>query len=340
MKKVVGFGDMMISFHPAGYKRFIQADCMELNYTGAEANVLVSLSRFKIPTSFVTRLPDNDIAECAIACMNKYGVATDNIIRGGERMGVIYTEKGASQRPSRVVYDRKHTAIATAKRNEFDWEVILQGASWFHFTGITAALSDDTAIICEDACKIAKKLGLTISCDLNYRKNLWSEEKAKSVMERLVCFADVLIANEEDADKVLGIKANHTDVITGKLDRDGYTEVARLLRERYGVKHVGITLRESLSASDNNWSAMLANESGSYFSRKYSMHIINRVGGGDAFTAALIYAFIKEMSPQAAIEFAAAASCLKHSLEEDFNLISVEDVQRLTSGDASGRVQR
>lgn len=341
MKKVVGFGDMMLSLHPVGYKRFIQADAMELNYTGAEANVLVSLSRFKVPTSFVTKLPVNEMAECAVACLNRYGVDTAEVVRGGDRMGVIYTEKGASQRPSKVVYDRKFTSIATAARKDFDWKQILShDVGWFHFTGITAALSDNTALICEDACKAAKEMGITISCDLNYRKNLWTEAKAKSVMDGLVRYVDVLIANEEDADKVLGIKASHTDVQTGKLDREGYIEVAKQLREQYGVKKVGITLRESISASDNNWSAMLSDADGSYFSRKYAIHIVNRVGGGDSFTAALIYALVQNYEPQAAIEFAAAASCLKHTIEEDFNLVTVEEVQRLAGGDASGRVQR
>ena len=234
MKKIVGFGDMLVSFAPAGYLRFIQADSMELNYTGAEANVLVSLARFGMDTELVTRLPDNAIAECAAACMRKYNVGTSKIVYGGERIGVIYTERGASQRPSKVVYDRKHTSIATSVPEDYDWDSIFdENVGWFHFTGITAALSDSTAQVCLAACKAAKAKGITVSCDLNYRKNLWSEEKARAVMDELVTYVDVLIANEEDADKVLGIRAADTDVTAGRLSREGYKDVARRIREKY-----------------------------------------------------------------------------------------------------------
>jgi len=240
-----------------------------------------------------------------------------------------------------VVYDRKHTSIAAAAREDFDWNHIFDHETgWFHFTGITAALSDNTANICEDACRAAKEKKITISCDLNYRKNLWTEEKARSVMSSLIRGIDVLIANEEDADKVLGIKAANTDVTTGKLSKEGYIEVARKLCEAYGVRYVGITLRESISASDNIWSAMLYDGKNAYFSKKYDVHIVNRVGGGDAFAAGLIYALGHGYQPQNSIEFAAAASCLKHSIERDFNLVTVEEVNRLAGGDASGRVQR
>lgn len=341
MKRIVGFGDMLVSLSPPGYQRFIQASSMDVNYTGAEANVLVSLSYLGMDTEFVTRLPDNSMGECAVACMKKFGVDTNKIVYGGERIGVIYTEKGASQRPSKVLYDRKHTSIATAQPADFDWDKIFdENAGWFHFTGITAALSDSTAAICLEACKAAKARGITISCDLNYRKNLWSEEKAKFVMEKLVRYVDILVANEEDADKVLGIKASDTDVNTGKLSREGYIEVARQLCETYGVKNVGITLRRSISASDNAWSAMLFDGEKSYFSKEYMIHIVNRVGGGDSFTAGLIYALSNSYEPQNAIEFAAAASCLKHSIEMDFNLVSVDEVEKLAGGDGSGRVQR
>ena len=340
MKKVIGFGDMLVSFAPAGYLRFIQADSMELNYTGAEANVLVSLAGFGMKTELVTRLPKNAISECALACMRKYNVGTEKIVFGGDRIGVIYTERGASQRPSRVVYDRKYTSIATAQPGDFDWDSIFADASWFHFTGITAALSDSTAKLCLEACKKAKEKGITVSCDLNYRKNLWSEEKARSVMEELVTYVDVLIANEEDADKVLGIRAKDSDVTAGKLSREGYEAVARRICEQYGVKKVGITLRKSLSASDNLWSAMLYDGESSYFSKEYAVHIVNRVGGGDSFTAGLIYSLTNGYEPQRAVEFAAAASCLKHSIEMDFNLVSVEEVEKLAGGDGSGRVQR
>lgn len=341
MKKFLGFGDMLVSLAPSGYQKFIQAESMEVNYTGAEANVLVSLSCFGAKTELVTRLPDNAISQCAVACMRKFGVGTDKIVYGGKRIGVIYTERGASQRPSQVIYDRAGTGISTAVPGDFDWNSIFDSdVGWFHFTGITAALSDGCAALCLEACKEAKKRGITISCDLNYRKKLWTEEKAKSVMEELVRYVDVLVANEEDAEKVLGIKAADTDVNTGKLSRNGYVQVAKQLCSKYGVKKVGITLRRSLSASDNAWSAMLYDGSDSYFSREYMIHIVDRVGGGDSFTAGLIYAISNDFKPQHAIEFAAAASCLKHSIEKDFNLVSIEEVEKLASGDGSGRVQR
>lgn len=340
MKKIVGFGDMLVSFAPAGYLRFIQADRMDVNYTGAEANVLVSLSQFGLETEFVTRLPSNPISECAQAWMNKFRVGTRHIAYGGERIGVIYTERGASQRPSRVVYDRGHTAMSTARPKDFDWNTIFEDACWFHFTGITAALSDSCAEICLEACRKAREKGLIISCDLNYRKKLWSEEKARSVMEKLIRYVDVLIANEEDADKVLGIRADNTDVTAGKLNREGYVDVAHKICKSYGVKQVGITLRRSLSATDNAWSAMMYDGEKAYFSQEYMIHIVNRVGGGDSFTAALIYALYKNYEPQHAVEFAAAASCLKHSIEQDFNLVSVQEAEALAGGDASGRVQR
>lgn len=339
-KKTAGFGDMLVSLSPEGYLRFIQADGFAVNYTGAEANVLVSLSSLGMETEFITRLPDNAVAKCAVACMRKYGVGTEKIVYGGERIGVIYTEKGASQRPSRVVYDRKYTAIATAQPGDFDWESIFEDVGWFHFTGITAALGDGTALLCQEACAAARRRGITVSCDLNYRKNLWSEEKARSVMEKLVPMVDVLVANEEDADKVLGIRAADTDVTGGKLSRAGYVDVARRICERYGVKKVGITLRRSLSASDNAWSAMLYDGADSFFSREYMIHIVDRVGGGDSFTAGLIYALSNGYEPQRAVDFAAAASCLKHSIELDFNLVTVDEVEKLVGGDQSGRVQR
>lgn len=338
--KIVGFGDMLVSFAPDGYRRFIQADSMHVNYTGAEANVLASLSCFGLDTEFVTRLPDNPISACAVAFLRKFGIGTGRIVYGGDRIGVIYTECGASQRPSQVVYDRMHTSICEACPEDFDWDAIFADASWFHFTGITAALSDSTAACCLAACKAAKAKGITISCDLNYRKKLWSEAKARSVMEELVRYVDVLVANEEDADKVLGIRSDDTDVETGKLNKAGYEDVARRICSLYGVKKVGITLRQSLSASDNVWSAMLFDGDKAYFSREYMIHIVNRVGGGDSFSAGLIYSLVSGFGAQKAIEFAAAASCLKHSIEEDFNLVSVKEVEALAAGNGSGRVQR
>ena len=340
MGTIVGFGDLLVSLAPRGYLRFVQADGFDVNYTGAEANVLVSLSTFGLKTEMVTRLPENPISQCAINCLRRFGVGTEKFVFGGARTGVIYTEKGASQRPSSVVYDRKHTSIVTASPEDFDWDSIFADAEWFHFTGITAALSDSDAAICLEACRKAKEKGITVSCDLNYRKKLWTPEKAGSVMKKLVKYADVLVANEEDAEKVLGIRSEGTDVENGKLNREGYIKVARRICGEFGVKQVAITLRESRSASDNGWSALLFDGDRAFFSREYDIHIVNRVGGGDSFTAGLIYALYKGYDAQHAIEFAAAASCLKHSIENDFNLVTVSEAEALAAGNASGRVQR
>ena len=340
MKKIVGFGDLLVSLAPAGYLRFRQADSFDVFYTGAEANVLAALACFGQETEFVTRLPKNPIAQSAVDHLRRFGIGTDRIVYGGDRIGVIYTEKGASQRASSVVYDRMNSAICEAQPSDFEWDSIFADAGWFHFTGITAALSDSTAAICLEACKKAKEKGLTISCDLNYRKKLWSEEKAKRVMEELVTYVDVLVANEEDADKILGIKSTGTDVNTGKLNKEGYIDVAAQICQKYGVKKVGITLRKSISASDNAWSCMLYDGKEAHFSREYMIHIVNRVGGGDSFSAGLIYSLFNGYESQDAIEFAAAASCLKHSIEFDFNLVSVDEVKALAGGNGSGRVQR
>jgi 2-dehydro-3-deoxygluconokinase len=255
-------------------------------------------------------------------------------------VGIYFLEKGASQRPSKVIYDRAHSAIAEAVEPDFDWDRIFQGVSWFHFTGITPALSDSAAAICLDACRAAKSKGITVSCDLNYRANLWTREKAGEVMGRLMEFVDICVANEEDAADVFGIRASGSDVTTGKISHDGYKEVAAALIKRFGFKKTAITLRESISANDNNWAAMLCTGDDFYFSKKYAVHIVDRVGGGDSFSAGLIYAFLKEMAPQEGLEFAVAASCLKHTIEGDFNLVSVDEVKKLAGGNASGRVQR
>lgn len=340
MKKVVGFGDFLVRLSPQGYLKFIQAEHFDVNYTGAEANVLVSLSCMGVDTELVTRVPDNAIAESGIALMRKYGVGTKNVVYGGERMGVFYLEKGASQRPSRIVYDRKYSSIAMAEPGMFDWDTIFEGASNFHVTGITPALGPKMPEVCIEAVKKAKEHGLTVSCDLNYRKNMWTAEQAKACMEEMLKYIDILIANEEDADKVLGIKAADTDVISGKLNKDGYVDVADQLCKKYGVKQVGITLRKSISASDNEWGALLYTEGKAYFSKTYPIHIVDRVGGGDSFAAGLLYGEVQGFDPQKKIEYAAAASCLKHSIELDFNLSSVKEVELLMNGDASGRVQR
>ena len=340
MKKIVCFGELMLSLEPDGYRRFVQADEFHVFYTGAESNVCASLAQFGMNAQFVTRLPENEIADSAVASLRRYGIGTDYIVRGGDRIGVIYTERGASQRPSKVIYDRKHTAISESGPETFDWEAIFRDADWFHFTGITPALSDSVAEACLLACKTAKRLGVRISCDLNFRKKLWNSEKAGRVMSELLAYVDVLIANEEDVEKVLGICPANTDVTAGRLDCTSYADVAQQLSRRFGMEYVATTLRKSISASDNDWSAMLYHNGNTVFSREYHIHIVNRVGGGDSFAAALIYAMLNGFDEQKTVEFAAAASCLKHTIEDDYNLVSVDEVMTLMNGDGSGRVQR
>ena len=338
--KFVCFGEIMARLNPEGYLRFTQANHLELSYAGGEANVAVSLSNYGKNASFVTKLPVNDMAKSAVMSLKSQGVDVSDIVYGGERLGIYFVEKGASQRPSKVIYDRKYSSIATAEENNFDWEKIFAGASWFHFTGITPALGDNVADICEVACKTAKKMGLTVSCDLNYRKNLWSSQKAGEVMGRLMQYVDLCIANEEDAEKVFGIKADNTDITGGELSSDEYMQVAKTLAESYNIGKVAITLRGSISASDNNWAGMLYNNGECYFSKNYLIHIVDRVGGGDSFGGGLIYALSEGYTPQQAIEFAVAASCLKHTIEQDFNQVTVNEVKQLMAGDGSGRVQR
>lgn len=330
----------MLRLAPEGYYRFVQAKTYGATYGGGEANVAVSLANFGMDAAFVTKLPSHEIGQAGVNSLRKYGVDTSMITRGGSRVGIYFLEKGASQRPSKVIYDRAGSSIAEAVTADFDWDTIFEGADWFHFTGITPALNDNVAEICREACRKAKEKGITISCDLNYRNKLWSKEKAGEVMGELCRYVDVCIANEEDAGDVFGIKAANTDVTTGKVNHEGYQAVAKQLADRFGFSKVAITLRESVSANDNNWAAMLYDGTEYYFSKKYPMHIVDRVGGGDSFGGGLIYACLQEMEPQQVIEFAVAASCLKHSIEGDFNMVSVDEVMKLAGGDASGRVQR
>ena len=339
-KKVVTFGEIMLRLAPEGYQRFVQASSYGASYGGGEANVAVSLANFGMDSVFVTKLPGHEIGQAGVNALRQFGVDTSHIVRGGDRVGIYYLEKGASQRPSKVIYDRAGSSIATASAADFDWDRIFEGASWFHFTGITPALGDNVAAICEEACRTARARGITVSCDLNYRNKLWTKEKAGQVMDGLCRYVDVCIANEEDAGDVFGIRAAATDVSKGEVNREGYREVAKQLAERFGFRAVAITLRESVSASDNYWAAMLYTGGSCYFSGKYAVHIVDRVGGGDAFAGGLIYALLQEYGPQEAIEFAAAAGCLKHSVEGDFNQVRVDEVTRLAGGDGSGRVQR
>ncbi len=340
MKKVVTFGELMLRLAPEGYLRFVQADTFQATYGGGEANVAVSLANYGLDARFVTCLPKHEIGQAAVNSLRKYGVDTSYITRTGKRVGIYYLEKGASQRPSKVIYDRADSSIATAKQEDFDWDAIFEDVGWFHFTGITPALGDNVAEICLTACKKAKERGITVSCDLNFRKKLWTSEKAGQVMGELCQYVDVCIANEEDADKVFGIRADDTDVTGGKLNHEGYIQVAEKLTERFGFKAVAITLRSSISANDNIWAAMLYTDGKAHFSKSYNMHIVDRVGGGDSFGGGLIYAYMMNYAPQDILEFAVAASCLKHSVEGDYNMMSVEEVAALAGGDGSGRVQR
>ena len=340
MSSIVCFGEIMGRLNPEGYLKITQATKLELSFAGGEANVAVSLANFGEHAAFVTKLPDNDLGKSVLKTLKSYDVDVSKILFGGERLGLYFVEKGASQRPSKVTYDRKHSSIATAARSDFDWDAIFKDCKWFHFTGITPALSDETAEICLDACKKARENGIIVSCDLNYRKNLWPSKKASEVMTRLMPFVNVCIANEEDAEKVFGIISQKSDVSSGKLDQDGYISVAKQLTEQFGFDQVAITLRGSISASENNWAAMVYSDGKSYFSKNYLIHIVDRVGGGDSFGGALIYALVSKYDPQTAVEFAVAASCLKQTIEFDFNQVSVEEVKKLMDGDGSGRVQR
>ncbi len=339
-KRVVTFGEIMLRLQPDNYLRFVQVDHYEATYGGGEANVSVSLANYGLDSRYVTKLPAHEIGQAAVNSLRKFGVDTSYITRGGGRVGIYFNEKGASQRGSKCIYDRAHSAIAEAKKEDFNWDEIFEGADWFHFTGITPAVSDSLAEITLEAVKKAKEKGIKVSCDLNYRGKLWSKEKASEVMGEICKYVDVCIANEEDAGDVFGIKASSTDVTTGKLNREGYIEVAKKLTERFGFEKVAITLRESLSANDNNWSAMLYSGDEAFFSKKYALHIVDRVGGGDSFGAGLIYSLVNDYAPQETIEFAVAASALKHSIEGDFNMVSVDEVNKLAGGDGSGRIQR
>lgn len=340
MSKVVCFGEIMLRLQPPGYQRFEQASNFEVVYGGGEANVAVSLANYGEEGVFVTKVPDNAIGQAAINEMRRYGVNTKYMIKGGPRLGIYFCEKGASQRPSNVVYDRANTSISTSQKEDFNWNEIFADAKWFHFTGITPALGDNVAESVLAACKAAKAKGVTISCDLNFRKKLWSSEKAGKVMGQLMEYVDVCIANEEDAEKVFGIKADATDIVGGKLSHEGYKKVAEELTKRFNFKAVAITLRGSISASDNNWAAMLYKDGEFYFSKNYAIRIVDRVGGGDSFGGGLIYSLVNGYSNQDALEFAVAASCLKHTIEGDHNHVSVAEVKTLAGGDGSGRVQR
>lgn len=340
-KKVVTFGEIMLRLSTPLHRRFVQSSVFEAMYSGGEANVAVSLAGFGLEAAYVTKIPDNPIGHAAVNYLRQFGVITDYISRGGARLGIYFLESGAVQRPSKVVYDRAGSSISSAKEEDFDWEEIFTGAEWFHWTGITPAISDNAAACVKNACETAKAKGLTISCDLNYRKKLWTKQKANTVMSALIPFVDVCICNEEDASDVFGIAAPESDVNRGAVDLSGYEYVARKLHEQCKLKKVAITLRQSYSASHNGWQALLLDGENCHFSTKYNiLPIVDRVGGGDSFGSGLIYSLITGKKPEEAIEFAAAASALKHTIHGDFNLVSVEEVDKLAQGNASGRVER
>ena len=340
--KVLSFGEILLRLASPGYTKLFQKDSLDATFCGGEANVAVSLAILGQESSFITKVPNNDVGRAAINSMRYFGVNTSKVIYGGGRLGTYYLEKGASQRPSKVIYDRAYSSIALAEPEEFDWDVILDGVEWFHWTGINPALSQNVADICRQACVIAKKKGITVSCDLNYRGNLWSSAEAQETMTKLMPYVDVCVANEEDAEKVLGIKAADTDVENGKLDRNGYKDVALQICGKSGCKYVAITLRQSYSASRNGWSGMLydATKGETYFSKTYDIQVVDRVGGGDSFTAGLIYALSNGLENEYAINFAVAASCLKHTMEGDYNRSTVLDIEKLISSGGNGRVQR
>lgn len=340
MGRVVTFGEIMLRLAPNGYYRFFQDDQLQATFGGGEANVAVSLANYGIKTSFVTKLPSHAIGQAAVNNLRYFGVDTDFIARGGERVGIYYLEKGASQRGSVCIYDRAHSSIQEADASDFNWDEIFDGAEWFHFTGITPALGANLVNICEEACKAAKAKGVKISCDLNYRGKLWTRDEAREAMTRLCKYVDVCISNEEDAKDVFGIEAVGSDIYGGKLDTEGYKSVAKQLADKFGFEKVAITLRTSISANDNDWQGMLYDGENYCFSKQYHLHIVDRVGGGDSFGGGLIYSLLSGYSTQDAIEFAVAASALKHSIEGDFNRVTVAEVKKLAGGDASGRVQR
>lgn len=340
MNKVITFGEIMMRLSPNGYYRFFQNDQMQATFGGAEANVAVSLANFNTNTAFITKVPDNPIGHAAITSLKCFGVDTSNIVYGGKRLGIYFMEKGYSQRGSICIYDRAYSSFAESELSDYNWEKIFENANWFHFTGITPALSDSMAHICELACQEAKRKGLKISCDINYRSKLWSKENAFIVMNNLCKYVDICILNEEDAKSVFGIESSNTDKNYKEIDKTDYIYIAQELAERYGFEHVAITLRKSITANHNNWSGMLYDGTNCWFSKEYDLSIIDRIGGGDSFAAGLIFSLLNNKNSKDAIEFAVAASALKHSIEGDFNRVTIAEVEQIVTGNSSGRVQR
>jgi 2-dehydro-3-deoxygluconokinase len=341
--KVVTMGEIMLRLSTPGFTRFLQTNQFDINYGGGEANVAASLAQFGLDAYFICKLPKHEIGQAAVNSLRKFGVKTDYIVRGGDRIGIYFLETGASQRASKVIYDRANAAVTTLTENELNWDEVFAGANWFHWTGITPALGATAQASLLAACKAAKKSGATISADLNYRAKLWSTKEAQAVMIPLMEYVDVCIANEEDAEKSLGFHAGTTNVDKGELDEAGYRTMIAALKKQFGFKTVAITLRESFSASRNGWSAMLHDEKDCvtpYRSKRYDVQLVDRVGGGDSFASGLIYGLLNKPSSQEALEFAVAASCLKQTIPGDFNIVTVDEVEKLAKGSGSGRVER
>ena len=340
MGKIVTLGEIMLRLSTPGNTRFVQSDSFDVVYGGGEANVAVSCANYGHDAYFVTKLPKHEIGQSAVNALRKYGVNTEYIVRGGDRVGIYYLETGASMRPSKVIYDRAHSAIAEAEASDFDFDAIMQGADWFHWSGITPAISDKAAEITKLACEAAKRHNVTVSVDLNFRKKLWTKEKAQSIMRPLMQYVDVCIGNEEDAELCLGFKPE-ADVNSGHTDAEGYKDIFKQMRETFNFKTVVTTLRESFSSTHNGWKALIYDGKEFYTSKRYDIDpIIDRVGGGDSFSGGIIHGLLTKPNQGEALEFAVAASALKHTINGDFNLVSIEEVEALAGGDASGRVQR
>lgn len=342
MAKTVCFGEIMLRLSPPGFERLLQSPVLHTNFGGGEANVAVSLAQFGHDSHYVTRLPSNPIGDAAIKALRAEGVHVDHVIRGGERIGIYFAETGASQRASTVTYDRAHSAISQMTPGSVEWSCVLTGAAWFHCTGITPALGADPAACVREAIDTAKQAGARVSIDLNFRSKLWKPAEAQRVMKPLVAGADVVIANEEDLQAVLGVPVECADVVGGVLDVTGYRDAMARVASEFGVGRVAVTLRESVSASENGWSAVLYDAASSVFyqSQRYTVRLVDRIGGGDSFAAGLIHGFVGGRDLEATLKFAVAASALKQTIPGDFNQVSVSDVERLVNGDASGRVQR
>ncbi|MGL4982364.1 MAG: PfkB family carbohydrate kinase [Treponemataceae bacterium] len=340
MKKIITMGEIMARLSPKGFLRFNQADGYDLVYGGGEANVAVSLANYGHDVAFLTKLPTHEIGEAAVQFIRKMGVETKYIARGGERVGIYYIENGVSMRASKVVYDRSHSSISQADIKDFDFDAIFKGKDWFHFTGITPALGEKATLLTTEAVKKAKENGLTVSVDLNYRKKLWTPEQAQKAMIPLMDYVDVCIGNEEDAEKVLGLKPKNSDIHKGSLSLDGYKDLLKTLAQTYNFTHATCSLRESFSASNNGWSGLAYDTKDFFSSKHYDIHIVDRVGAGDSYAAGFIHGLISQKGASYAVEFAAAASALKHTIFGDFNLVTADEVEALMGGDGSGRVQR